>query len=98
MPKTYKKEVLEERYKLLEQYAELANQSIQHITSTAYRKVSLISNPVLSRNPHSSRFFKRLLFDENPARLNYWSVLSGVARYYVTSISLFVIYMLTFFA
>ncbi len=89
---------LKKRYALLPETIETVDQYIQHITTSAYKNVRLLSNQLLSRNPHSTEFFKRFLFEQPPRAWAWLTIPCLVARYYLMSFGRFALYTLTYFS
>jgi hypothetical protein len=67
---------------------------LDKVNKKAYHNVYLISNNVLSRNPFSNIFFKKLFWRSNPRKFSFFSVIKNLIIYYFRNIVLFIIWML----
>ncbi|MBI5197156.1 MAG: hypothetical protein HZA19_00955 [Nitrospirae bacterium] len=89
--------ILKEWYARIPSCVERVDRFIQQITSEAYQNVNLIANEVLSRNPHSNRFFHKVLIGDHTPSPGFAEVAGRLARYYVRSIFEFLAYLVTYF-
>lgn len=71
---------------------------LSSVNQTAYKSVYLLSNEVLSKNPFSNNFLRKLLKRENPEPPDTLTVLSRLLIYYLKSFIYFGIYLLFFAA
>jgi hypothetical protein len=69
---------------------------IQNINSQAYQNVYMVSNPVLSRNPYTSRFLHRMIFEDDAAPPVRFRVLIRLLVYFIRSLSRFLIFVVIF--
>ncbi|MBI5714408.1 MAG: hypothetical protein HZC38_13450 [Chloroflexi bacterium] len=100
MPKTvlYSVDDLKRCYVRLPQVVKQADEYLQGVTREAYRNCRLISNEVLSRNPHTNKFLHRLLFEEYSSPLHLQNLIFSVVRYYVGATSAYLLYLLAYIA
>lgn len=69
---------------------------LSSVNMEAYKRTYLLSNQVLSRNPHTNNFFKRSIRGGAVADPGIFLILYKLSGYYVLSLSDFIVYLFEF--
>lgn len=75
---------------------ELAYKTIQRVNGLAYKDLFLISNQVLSKNPYTNNYLKKIVFNVPAVDVSLTEVFKKVAAYYLHSIISLIVNFITF--
>lgn len=74
----------------------LARRTMQEVNGSAYKDLFLLSNQVLSKNPYTNDYLKKIIFGVPARTVPLYEMLLNLAKYYLHSLITLIVHFCTF--